>query len=215
MRKNDIKPGVIYAYQRGRGDWDTPSPIVFLTAPADGTLYRSSGTYSRPGAHEFSKAHPGAKPGAGSSVYGAVSGYAAVTTNWNAGCTPEDWNAGCTPEDLLKLTLADFEKTTDGRTGIAGTRFTVVTSLTFITGEYGAVMAARKARQDAKREQYEQENAERNAAIDRTGRISKRLAQYGAVHTPDSRHTGEGYIRITLADAEKLLVLLESDAPQD
>ena len=42
MRKQDIKPGVVYAYQVSK-DYGKPAPIMFLNAPADGKLFSSIG----------------------------------------------------------------------------------------------------------------------------------------------------------------------------
>lgn len=132
MRKHEIKPGVVYAYQSSRGDWDRPTPIVFLTAPADGILFREADPYGTRGKLEYGRAHGAAKPERGRGGDGSRdTGYPAVTV---------DYYAIVDLEDLLKVTLAEFEQTTSNYdTGVEGARFTLVTSLTHITGPYDEV----------------------------------------------------------------------------
>lgn len=203
MKKNDIKPGIIYAYQRGRGDLDTPVPIVFLAAPADGTLYTKASNYRKPGDAQYTQVtYPNAKPSAGRGYGSRDIGYPAVQINWGH-------ESEVSPQNLLKVTLADFEQaTTSYDPGIAGMRLTLVTSLAAITGPYEEKLAEYNARQDAIRRQREQEKAERDVILTRAENIVSRFTRFAV--TPGHAGTGgtQPHVRFTLDDAEKLLNLL-------
>ena len=202
MRKNQIKPGVIYAYQRNRDGSDRPTPIVFLTAPADGILYREANptTVSAGGSHTPAPRTRANQIAAGTGYGSRSTGYPAVMV---------DYNAVVILDDLLKLTLDDFEKTTSNHgTGIEGARFTVVTSLATITGPYDEVMAAYNERRDADRQQREQDQARTAGHLTiRAVSLNERLARFGVGNSVE--RASSGYLKITLDEAEKLLTLLE------
>ena len=170
MRKNEIKPGVIYAYQRGRGYWDTPTPIVFL-ASTD-VLFAEGSPYRKADAPTYFRAAGDSKPRAKSGFNGRDWGYAAVRA---------DFGHDIDPQDLLKPTLAEFEATTSGLCqSVEGARFTLVTSLATITGLYDEVLAEYQTRQDADRRQREQDQARRDAVHARSADIISQLARFGA-----------------------------------
>lgn len=109
-------------------------------------------------------------------------------------------------QDLLKITLSDFEQATSNyATGVDGTRFDVVTSLAAVTGPYEEKLAEYKAQQDVERRQREQAKAVRRATLDRAAGIRARLIGYGVEATME-----HGRLKISLDDAEKLLVALNA-----
>jgi hypothetical protein len=197
MKKNEIKPGVIYAYRRGRSIYDSPEPVVFLTAPADGILYQQASDFRGPKAAKYVRAREGSKPQAGGGFNGRPIGYAAVRASWNSNTNPLD---------LLKPALAEFKTTTEGRAA-EGVYFTLVTSLTHIIGLYDEVMTETRAREDAERQQRQREQAEREAVQARADSVQAEMGRLG-VKSSFTR----GYINLTVDAAENLLTLLSSDA---
>ena len=100
MRKQDIKPGVVYAYQRGT--YGNPLPVVFLNTPADGELYTEGSQWRKPGSKAFTRAHGGSKPHAVS--FGSDVGYPVVRGRWDADTDPPSlWP---TSRPRLKPTVA-------------------------------------------------------------------------------------------------------------
>jgi hypothetical protein len=201
MRKNEIKPGIVYAYQRSR-DHGSPEPIVFLTAPASGQLYTTASMYKKPGEPAYVRVYEGSKPRSASTWTGPQTGYAAVRLSWNSRVDPQD---------LLKVTLAEFEKTTSSHaTGIEGTYFTVATNLTGIVGLYDEATASYEAKRAAEHEQMKRESAERDSLRTRANRICDELAARGVSGYFNGFQPGNG-ITLSLSDAETLLALLESN----
>ena len=164
-------------------------------------LYQRASDYRKPGQPQYTKVtFRGAKPQTGTGYGSRGIGYAAVEA---------PWNAETSPQDLLKPTLAQFEQTADYQTGISGASFTLVTSLTAITGPYDEVMAAYEARRDADRRKREQDQARRDAVHARAADIISQLARFGAEPVSAGTSCAQPHIKLTLDDAEKLLALLE------
>jgi hypothetical protein len=195
VRKQDIKPGVVYAYQRGT--YGNPQPVVFLNTPADGELYTESSQYRKPGSKAFTRAREGSKPHAVS--FGSDVGYPVVRGRWDADTDPAA---------LLSATLSDFEAATQPYSG--SHEFRVVTSLTAIAGPWDEVIATRKAQYEADRQRRERDQQEarasRTRAIDIITALSardikvSRISSYGAVDS----------VSLPLDEAEKLVSLLSS-----
>ena len=202
MKKNEIKPGVIYAYQRSR-EYGSPEPVVFLDVPAEGVLHSTASDYKKADQPAFIKAYSGAKPQASRGFSGISHGYAAVFF-------ARTYEPGADPADLLKPTLADFEKCTSGYApaGFDGLKFDLVTSLTYITGEYDEKLAEDKAQRETDRDARRRDQAERDAADARAASIGSALARLDVEASLD--RSASGYLKITLDDAEKLLALLEA-----
>ena len=205
MKKQDIKPGVVYAYQRSR-EYGTPEPVVFLVAPSEGKLYATTSDYRKPGRPAFIEAHSGAKPHKGTGFSGTDYGYPVAKLRSG------NMEPAAQVADLLKPTLADFEKcaTAYAPAGFDGLEFSLATTLTHITGEYETELAAHKARCEAERAASQRERAERDAARDRAAAILGRLDELGGI---DAEAVSEprrpyGYVRISVDDAEKLVELL-------
>jgi len=204
MKKNEIKPGVIYAYQRSR-EYGSPEPVVFLDIPSEGVLHRTASDYKKADEPAFLKAAAGSKPQASRGSYSRSSvGYAAVFLSNSFSQADAD------PADLLKPTVADFEKCTSGYApaGFDGLKFALVTSLTYITGEYDEKLAEDKAQREADRDARRRDQAERDAADARAASIGSALARLDVEASLD--RSASGYLKITLDDAEKLLALLEA-----
>jgi hypothetical protein len=199
MKKNEIKTGVVYAYQRSRG-YGAPERIVFLAAPSDGVLFSTSRA-SRMDADSpaFRRASDGIdKPyKSGSSWDTRRCGYPVVILT----------DSGAHPGALLELTVTDFAKATSAQqTGLAGAYFDVITTLGQITGLYEEKMAEYKASQKAEREQREQRYAAAEAGSRRNAAACEKLETFGIEPMP----RGYECVQLSIADAEKLIALLEA-----
>ncbi len=125
MRKQDIKPGVVYAYCESR--WNQPSPVVFLAAPAASRIYTRSARRGEDGQPFFTTAREGVKAGRYSGGYPMVR-------------LAHPDNIG----DISRFTLDGFEAATDPRAD--GGTYTIVSNLVYIVGPYDEVMADRDGR---------------------------------------------------------------------
>jgi hypothetical protein len=205
MKKADIKPGVVYAYQRR--DYDKPEPVVFLNAPAAGDLYATSSYHSPPGTPAFRAARDGSRPHRGSGYSSPDVGYPAVMLGGNA---PKD----AKPEDLLKSTLAGFQSAAAITAG-NGTVFTLVTSLAQIAGTYAEAKAEYDQRQQFRRDEADRKERVRAASRIRADAAVAALGQAGISASPDT-FLGTAYnLYITLDEAEKFIALLAAKDAQE
>jgi hypothetical protein len=194
MRKQDIKPGVIYAIQRSR-EYGSPDPVMFLNAPADGRLYRRDRHVSAD-APAFSES-PGSTPQRGSSWGPGPVGY------------PVARGRSSSAPDLALLasvTLADFKgaRSAYREDGIS---FDVITSLAQITGPYAEMAAEHEAKRQADQEHRARQDAAADDRRIRSAAAAEKLAAAGI----DS-YSRDGEIALTLENAEKLAALI---APED
>lgn len=211
MRKQDIKPGVVYAYVRGRNRYDKAAPIVFLNTPADGRLYSERDSYARKDGVKpaFLKAREGAKPHASRGVFAG-----AGDTGYPAAMIYEHGDGDeATPEDLLAVTLADFEAAT--QTIVKGIQYLVLASLTPIVGEWEQVTADYEARQQADRERITRENAARDASCERAGAAIAALARAGIKASRGHSHGTVEALHISPDEAEKLIALLDGEGESE
>lgn len=196
MRKQDIKPGVVYAYQEGK--YQSPTPIVFLAAPKDTELWSA---HRRPpeGAQRSKQANAGAKPyrSRGRYMSGGDTGYPAA----QARAMPGD-GSGYDMAALATVDLADFEAATDAPGPRC--RFTVVTNLTYIAGEWETVTAEHAAAAQADRDHRAALQRERSALNKRAGAVQVALGV-------PIRWDGDRFI-LSLQSAEKLAALLNPEA---
>ena len=192
MRKQDIKPGVVYAYREGRltSDWREPSPCVFLAAPADGQLYATSRSRGTDGAPYFKAALKGAKAS-------WPNGYPVVMIA----------HTDHIP-DAVSVTLADFETATSAKA--PGGRYSIVSNLAYIVGPYDEVIADRKIRWEAGRLENERQREIEQARRRRGTAVIAALAAAGV--RVDRLPMYDEDIVIPLAEAEKLIALL-ADGP--
>lgn len=126
MRKADVKPGVVYAYQRwGRHPTDPVEPLVFLSSQSwIGTLRQDARGY---GDYAFKRPRDGRKPQAGTVHNDGTIGYPAVIL------PAHRMESGV--RDIGKLvTLRDFDAATSARGD--GFEFVLVTSMQRVTGEW-------------------------------------------------------------------------------
>jgi hypothetical protein len=198
MRKQDIKPGVVYAYQRDHSYCGRPLPVVFLNTPAGSELYSESSV--RPlsrsrGMPAFYRAHAQAKPHAVS--FGSDVGYPAVRFRWDA--------TGHISE-LLSVTLADFEAAVERTQG--DREFTVITSLAAIVGPWDEVKAAyderKRANDEQKRADAEAADASRTRAMD----VMRALRAYGVEVSRLPAYGAVKSVSLSLEEAEKLVAVL-------
>jgi hypothetical protein len=190
VKAKDIEPGVVYALQRGRGEYASVQAVVLL-APADKDhIYRTASRYRDADAPAFLKANAGAKPGRGKYVHDAPDlGYPAAIGE---------------PEALKGVTLADFEASTTGRDHERGVGFVVLTSLTNVVGPYEEAVARLKAAEDARRAERDEAERVRVAKAARSQKLVVGLAAHGVDARP---HAGSGLV-LSLDDVEKVLGLL-------
>lgn len=192
MRKQDIKTGVVYAYQRS--SYYSPEPVVFLIAPSEGKLYSERDRFSRTGP-AFRKARAGSKPERGN-LYGST-GYAIAKFGYGAPSRE--------PALLAGVTLADFEEATSVGGRVDGIQFDVITTLSQITGTYAEAVAAHHAKKNAEHAQFEREREQRD---DRRLRASAAMS----VLTENDIYATyvDDMVRLSVENAEKLAALLTS-----
>ena len=126
MRKADVKPGVVYAYQRwGRHPTDPVEPLVFLSSQSwIGTLRQDARGY---GDYAFKRPRDGRKPQAGTVHNDGTIGYPAVIGPREL--TVQEFAR------LLKVRLKDLDAARN--TAFAdGFEFVLVTSMQRVTGEW-------------------------------------------------------------------------------
>lgn len=196
MKKADIKPGVVYAYQRSANY--SPEPIVFLATG----LYTSRGRYNKD------------KPWASRALAGDKIGRNYLDRETGYPIARRDWQAqGVSDEEIVRQMLAlapaDWEGAADGTVGAV--RLDILMRLGQITGLYDEVVAERTAREKAARElaaEVQQEaDTSRTRAIDTLtalrahGIEPSRIPSYGGVES----------ISLPLAEAEKLIRLLRQE----
>jgi hypothetical protein len=195
MRKQDIKPGVLYAWKRGRSEFDEPHPIVFLNTPADGELYAKTSHHRPPGTPAFIRAREGATPHRVS--FGSDVGYPAVRFHRDA-----EGN----PSSLLAITLDDFTATAGGIQ--AGREFVLITSLAAIAGPWDEVKAARDAQKRADAERRDRERTEADASRTRAIDVLTALQAYGIEASRIAAYGKVDSVSLPLAEAEKLIAVL-------
>jgi hypothetical protein len=201
MRKDQIRPGVVYAYQGAKHRPVTP--IVFLVSPADGILYerRSIRDHGSP-EPRYARAADGAKPVSGrGSLLARTVGYPVATLGTNGD-----------PKDLPKATLAGFE----AATGVSRGEFAyhLETRLASIIGLWDEVTAAEAEKQARRDKMAADLDAAEKASQSRAASIVAALAQAGPGFKaePDQRYGVVNYLRISLDEAEKLAALLNREA---
>jgi hypothetical protein len=195
MRKQDIKPGVVYAYQRGT--YDDPRPVVFLSLD----LYSDR----RRGAEgpRFRKACDGDKPHSGTFGSGST-GYliAEMRGGWR-----NDAERAEAAERMKSLTLADALTSREAGPDDL-TDFDVLPRLTAIVGPWDEVIAAKRARDEKARQVAQREQAERLARDDRAVDVLRTLKAAGVRAQYEGGHAE---FRLSLDDAEKLASLLAAE----
>ena len=196
MRKQDIKPGVVYAYQEGK--YQSLRPVAFLSAD----LYASQGRSEH--GPRFRKAASDAKPQSG--TYGSPStGYAVAIMREQFGRRVDRDEVAAR---LTKVTLADaaaagWEHLDD----LIG--FMLIVRLAPVLGPWDEVMA--QQREEA------EEKARRQAAIAATAKaLDDRAAVVRRVLIVNSispRFSGTSRdLIVSLDNAEKLVALLATSS---
>lgn len=190
MRAKDIKPGELYALKRGRGEYATIEPVVFLAEPTADNLWMPASHHRRKGAPAFVKAGPGSKPQRGHRRMAPDVGYPAVTGP---------------AEHLQEVLLGDFEAaTTTFYSRRRDVTYRVITSLTGVVGPWEKAVADQEAARDAERREREAEQRRVDAAIRKSERQIAALAAAGVSAAPH----GYDAVRIGADEMDKLLALL-------
>lgn len=189
MRKQDIRAGVAYAYQRGR--LDSPEPCVLVSTD----LYAEHDRrYSSP---SWSPAREGVKPGR--NYLREPTGYPALLRGWGLACIPD--------ADLIALMLPVTPDVLAGDSLPAGLRLEILTSLTPLCGPWEQVKAGHDERERGAAEQRRPQRAESDRQRDRFGAIAAVLAPLGI-----SGSYITGGVWLPLDDAERLAGLLDGKA---
>jgi len=195
MRKQDIKPGVVYAYQEGK--YGATLPAMLLTTD----LYKGRDDYRDTESLKFRKAGAADTPHAGR-LGSPTTGYLiAIARHQISRRVDYDEVA----ERIAKITLADMEAT--GGESPAGEPFgyMLIVRLGVIIGPWDEVMAERREHDAAKKRRQEQEAAQAKALDDRAAAVRLVLITNGI--SPRFSGTDRNLI-VSLDDAEKLAALL-------
>jgi hypothetical protein len=191
VKAKDIEPGVIYAYQRGRGEYASIDAVMVLTPATPDNVYHAIESHRPPGTAAFKKAKPGIKPRRGKGWSNSDYGYPAVMG-------PVD--------KLAAATLADFEAATSPY-HVDGCHFLVLTSTTPLVGPYEEAVAAQQQARAAAQDRREQERAERKADAAKAEGLVAALAKAG-VQAQAATDWHPRALTIPLDQAEKLVALL-------
>ncbi|MEV0830855.1 MULTISPECIES: hypothetical protein [Streptosporangiaceae] len=199
MKAKDIKSGVVYAHQRGRGEYASVRPVVFLAHADSDHLYSTTSHHRPKGSPAFQKAtYPGAKPKRGQ-------GYSASDVGYPIATGPAD--------KLAEVTLADFEAAAS-HYHAHGVEFNVLTSLTSVVGPYEEVFAEQKKRLQDTEEAHDRERERKRAHSARLDAQQKRLRDLGVGSTQSSVLTGPDMLAISADDVDKLLALLSTSTEE-
>ena len=197
MRKQDIKPGVVYAYQRGK--YASPSPVMFLSMDLYERRGRARGADKAGPPRWVTKAAPGAQAGDG--IGGAATGYPVVRqAHLYRQNRPDPSEVA---RRIARFTLADFEASQVPEID-DHIEFDVIPRLAPIvsTWEEAAAMLAREAEELAGR------RAAREASHRRADAVIAALVVAGIDAEPDQVFSETRAIVIPLDEAEKLARLL-------
>jgi hypothetical protein len=190
MKKADIKPGVVYAYQGS--DNYSPVPVVFLSTD----LHAERGRYST-NAAMLTKAAPHEKPG--KDYLGRHTGYPAVFRGFDA--------EGTEAEVITSMLGATLEQAITDKLP-KGVQSDVVTTLTRIRGPYDEAMAAYRAAQEADRERRRQTDEAMRVKRERAERVVATFKAAGVFSVY------RGHLELSLENAEKLAALIPDHKPQ-
>ncbi len=192
MRKQDIKPGVVYAYQEGKDQ--SPRPVAFLSAD----LYASQG-HSEHGPR-FRKAASDAKPQSG--TYGSPStGYAVAIMREQFGRRVDRDEVAAR---LTRVTLADAAAAGWGHLDDL-ISFMLIVRLAPVLGSWDEVTAQQREEAEEKARRQAALAAAAKALDDRAAVVRRVLIVNGI--SPRFSGTSRDLI-VSLDDAEKLAALL-------
>lgn len=193
MRKQDIKPGVVYAYRRGA--WDTPTPLVFLSLD----LHVPS-RQRKPGDPWCERALHDKRAKRGS-IYPDV-GYPVVIG--------ERMGQGATEETIAAMPALGADVIADGLTDeqrASRLSTDILTRLASVVGVYAEVMAERKRQVDKDREVHRRHAEQTVATQARRAELMGRLAAVGVTVTRVYDHDDQ--LILTLDEAAKVAGWLE------
>lgn len=198
MRKQDIRTGVVYAYQRS--EFDTPEPCVLL-----GTELRTGrGRYDRTDA--WSQASDaGDRPG--KDYLGRHTGYVALF------CSRPFSGRASARVAALMLAVTPDQYPAILETGVApdGLCAEILTTLAPVRGVFEEVCRARSEKREQERRARKEADAERRAGWARAAALIARFDALG--FALDTNYDGD-QIAITADEAERIAELLERSADQ-
>lgn len=181
MRKQDIRTGVVYAYQRGT--YGSPGAVVFLSLELHKYV-----KHRQPGQPYWTPAAGFDKPRRGDWSFASV-GYPVVI-----GREPGDLASLGAEVITTGLTPAQYE---------AGLSADTLTSLAAVKGPYAEVMAAYAREQEADRKRRQEKRERETARRDRAARVKADLEALGVF-----ANYHQDRFELTLENAEKLAALL-------
>jgi len=200
MKAKDIKPGVVYAYQRSK--YSSPQPVVFLTSVAPEHLYRTTSRYRSADSPAFQKANSQAKPKLGTGYSDATVGYPAVIPYGGAG-----------REILTEVTLDEFKAATGDVDHLRDIEFRLVTSLGHIIGPYEEVVAAQAEKRAAEEAAWQAKRDQETASHDRAVDLITALAAHG-VKAGWGDTAGRTVLTLSLDEMDKLLAMLPTNTEE-
>lgn len=184
MRRQDIKTGVVYAYQPNP-DRDAPKPLMFLSADLHIRAVRHPVPWCRP---SLAGERAGYK-----SLHREYTGYPAILAH---GIDPAE------PEMIaLAATVASNALTTGDVP--EGLQLDIITNLAHIRGPYAEAQKKWDEMLAVRRQRFEQSEALTRQRHERAEAVIGTLALHGI-----SAHYGDSTIRMSLDAAEKLTALL-------
>lgn len=194
MRKQDIKPGVVYAYREGK--YGHTLPVMFLsTGLYTGRGYRDTESPKFRVAGGYEQPHTG-RLGAPTTGYLVAIGRSQIGVH--------KINYDEVADRMARITLADAEASAwelaDGDIGVM-----LIVRLGVIIGLWDEVMAAEREQKEVERQRRERKAAEAKALDDRAAAVRKAITLHGI----SARFSSvDRNLIVSLDDAEKLAALL-------
>lgn len=197
MKTKDIKPGVVYAYRRGK--FGRIEPVVFVAAPSSDRLYAFN-QWAKYGEPVFQHRPNADKPRRGRGFSDPDVGYPVAFAR----------SQGTDAKVLAKATLEQFESATTTTDADLDVHWQVVTIPSHILGPYDQVIAEEDAAERARREQYAMERQQRDETQKRANQLLSALAEHGITAVADEYSTPPQML-LSLDDVEHLLGKLDRE----
>jgi hypothetical protein len=192
MRKQDIRTGVVYAYQRS--SWSLPVPLVFLSLDLHRRLRPRAGadSWCQPSTY-------GDRPKAALGFSDADIGYPVARLGWNRELTDDALAA--LPSLGAEVASGDLP----GWLQAAGIERDILTRMASVIGPYDEVMAEREVRLHAEAERTRRENAGRQDKASRARAVIRALGAQGVKASYDE---WDVTVTLSLDEAEKVVTAL-------
>lgn len=190
MKRKDMETGKPYAYARNRDPWGYKAYVLLSTTPHRDQRQKKG-----------LRAEPGATLGMGQGYWSSAVGLPAVELN-------EDREGGFDPAEAAAkvMKLATVEDYAGGKpvldedgTGL-GT-YHLVTSYSYLRGDYAEEMAKLQAQKDARAAARQAAEHQRRARVEATNAVLAQIKAMGITALPD----GAEHIRLRTEEAAKMV----------